>query len=143
MGDSGIPITLQVLSESISLDFTMGRWKGDVIRNEFSVDEAEAILNIQLFNGNREDKLIWHPSCDGRYSAKSAYRKIWRSFLPPRVRLFAWRLCNGILPTAANVARRLNSPETCCNVVAQEMHALRDCYYSKLTFLPASSPSRL
>lgn len=110
------------------------------------MDEAKAILNIKLFDGNGENKLIWHPSSNGRYSVKGAYRamaerisrfgphkKIWKSSLLPRVCHFAWSLCCDILPTTSNIARRLNSPDTSCK---REMLALKDCSNAKLALLP-------
>lgn len=52
---------------------------------------------------------------------------------------FAWSLCCVILPTTSNLARRLNSPDTCCKRCGTsnetEMLALEDCSNAKLALL--------
>ncbi|KAH1081553.1 hypothetical protein J1N35_021314 [Gossypium stocksii] len=43
-------------------------WRENLIKREFSKEEAEAICKISLVNQNAEDKLIWKWNADGNYS---------------------------------------------------------------------------
>lgn len=49
-------------------------WNAELIRGLFAEEEAELILGIPLSVRSREDKLVWAPFKDGKYSVRSAYR---------------------------------------------------------------------
>ena len=77
--------------------------------------------------GNRPDKLIWSLEKHGFYTVKSGYwlatklsleacaspsfsepswwSILWKLNLPPKVKLFAWRLASNWLPTMINLQR--------------------------------------
>ncbi|XP_012852602.1 PREDICTED: uncharacterized protein LOC105972213 [Erythranthe guttata] len=89
------------------------------------------------------DKLIWHFSSTGQFTAKSCYHAllthrtfsrgmesggaasssgestrrwkfIWKLSIPPKVRIFLWRACSDILPTNVELFRRGISPSPFC-----------------------------
>ncbi|EPS59256.1 hypothetical protein M569_15554 [Genlisea aurea] len=131
--------------------------------------DATSILSIPLGSPGHPDRLIWHPSRDGKYSVKSGYRHawfldqlhtsgssqtddtitsflkhLWKTALPPKIILFAWRLCRHILPTKTLLRRRKICPDSSCEIRALEderwQHALVLCPWAKLVWsmiLPA------
>lgn len=93
-------------------------WNEKVIRQVFSVDIAEKILQTPLLGQVPEDCLIWKAERNGRYSVRSAYRLcvtelvdsshlqrpgfwsgIWKLKVPPKVKNLVWCICRGCLPT--------------------------------------------
>ncbi|MBA0558124.1 hypothetical protein Golob_015156 [Gossypium lobatum] len=93
------------------------QWKENVIREEFSNDEADGILKIPLMKLDIEDKLVWNGNNNGIYSVGSGYRSLiqeenelgphkfiwksnWKANVSNKIRVFAWRSCNNILPSS-------------------------------------------
>ena len=97
-------------------------WKGDVVRSLSLPFEARTILNIPLCHSLPEDQIIWVGNRRGEFSVKSAYyiaygllnildegecstgdsrnplwKKPWHLSIPPKVRIFAWRMCLNVL----------------------------------------------
>ena len=93
--------------------------------------EARTILNIPLCHSLPEDQIIWVGNRKGEFSVRSAYyitvgvldtleagecstgdsrgplwKKLWHLNIPPKVRIFAWRLCKNALPTFVNLHKR-------------------------------------
>ena len=100
------------------------RWKGDVVRSLFFPFEARTILNIPLNHSLPKDQIIWVGNRKGEFSVKSAYyivvgvidtmeegesslgdsrsplwRKLWHLNIPPKLCIFAWKMCMNALPT--------------------------------------------
>lgn len=46
-------------------------WKEDLVREAFSSDEAELVLGIPLSRFPRRDRVLWHFTGNGVYTAKS------------------------------------------------------------------------
>jgi len=136
------------------IDLEAGCWREDLVRQIFFPLDAEVILNIPLCTTWPDDNLIWHYSADGEYSVRSAYhllrdkmrlgtpsssgglgkdlwRKIWKLNVPPRVKVFGWRLGIGAIPTKGNIARRIPGYDMRCGVCGHvedhEVHALFEC----------------
>ena len=114
------------------------------------MDEAEAICQIPLSRRNVSDSVFWLHNSRGLFSVKSAYhmaRKlltdanrggtssegaaIWKLRLPNKIKVFAWRACHEILPTAANLTRRKVLNDDKCMICTREtestIHAFWDC----------------
>ncbi|XP_030923509.1 uncharacterized protein LOC115950456 [Quercus lobata] len=113
---------------SALIDKETKRWKGEIVRSLFLPFEARTILNIPLCHSLPDDQIIWVGNKIGEFSVKSAYyiacdvlnssdegecsngdsrtalwRKLWHLSIPPKVRIFAWRLCLNALPTLVNL----------------------------------------
>ena len=62
---------------------------------------------------------------------KELWSAIWRLKLPNKIKIFGWRACHAILPTAENLTRRKVTSESNCPLCLREVettvHALRDC----------------
>ncbi|XVF01256.1 hypothetical protein REPUB_Repub04eG0072400 [Reevesia pubescens] len=86
----------------------------------FSPLDASLILQLPLARRIVHDRLVWQGSCLGQFSVRSAYfmaghvlnkwsldaaqrdskwRLIWMAKVQPKVKVFAWRMLHGILPT--------------------------------------------
>lgn len=101
-------------------------WNESLVRSLLLPCDADIVLNMPLYDVWPQDQLLWHYSSNGLFSVRSAYhvilgdrfmdgcgsslvdnriwRTIWNLEVPPRIRLFGWRVCWGILPTRSNIA---------------------------------------
>lgn len=86
--------------------------------------DVSQIISIPLGFSNHEDRLIWHFSTNGCYTVKSGYRiastlslnaaeqiqgdwnRLWALKLPPKVKMFFWRLGINCLPLKDNLQKR-------------------------------------
>ncbi|OMO99000.1 reverse transcriptase [Corchorus capsularis] len=134
-------------------------WNRDLIRTIFNEADAEAILQIPLSYRLRHDILVWHFDNKGFYSIKSGYmtlcnlhgdeenedletiqddkrflRCICNAEVPPKVRVFAWRLFYEILPVMENLYSRHIEVERWCFRCKQEhetiIHAIQHCPFA-------------
>lgn len=111
----------QVVSRVSDLVLANGQWDVNTIRQWFIPVDAAAILRIQL-RPQFQDIWSWEPDKYGLYSVKSAYKlidtertrdaqlntasvsgnevweKIWKVQIPPKVRVFWWRVIHEFLP---------------------------------------------
>lgn len=133
-------------------------WNVDLIYSDFAEDEAAAILQIPLSYRLRNDLLLWHFDNKGTYSVRSGYRvlrnlqndeedadmvevneekgilrRLWGAEVPPKVRVFAWRLYHAALPVMENLHARHMVVERPCFRCKREnqrvSHAIRSCFY--------------
>ncbi|KAJ8422909.1 hypothetical protein Cgig2_005750 [Carnegiea gigantea] len=120
------PITLRSANEGVSkvselIDVDQGCWQEGLVRELFLPCDMGFILSIPLSNSKPRDKLICHYTNNGQLSVRSAYhlkmtqkfhnmgsasrvnsqvwKIIWHLNIPPRIRVFSWRLYHGALPT--------------------------------------------
>ncbi|GAU11220.1 hypothetical protein TSUD_342100 [Trifolium subterraneum] len=125
-------------------------WNIAKVRNLFSKDVAEKILETPLVSSVREDKVVWEEERNGCYSVKSGYKLamryiigsdkyhvvgnwngIWKAQAPHKARHLLWRLCRGCLPTRSRLLERqvectLNCP-VCDEEVEDELHIFFRC----------------
>ena len=142
------------------IDKDTRRWKGDVVRSLFWPFEAKTILNIPLSHSLPEDQIIWVGNRKGEFSVKSAYyiaigvidtmeegecssgdsrnplwRKLWHLNIPPKVCIFAWKMCMNALPTFVNLQRKgLNICDICpaCGMEPESnLHVFVNCEMAK------------
>ncbi|XP_022150918.1 uncharacterized protein LOC111018954 [Momordica charantia] len=149
-GDNWVPNqpTLKILSSprlplvsrvSSLVDHEEGGWQGDVVRDEFTPDEAKGILSIPIGRGAEEDRLIWNYEKTGVYSVRSGYKVallnnpcvqapssssseevrcwwngFWKMHIPNKIKVFLWRLCLDRLPTGCNLSKRGVEITNCC-----------------------------
>ncbi|KAJ8443737.1 hypothetical protein Cgig2_029642 [Carnegiea gigantea] len=128
-------------------------WRESLVRDIFLPYDAEYILSIPLCGSWPDHKLIWHYNNHGFFSVRSTYhtliedshaslagtsthgldiwRVLWKCDVPPRNRLFRWRACTGILPTSANIARRVPGSSmtgfVCGHAEESDVHAIFEC----------------
>jgi hypothetical protein len=121
-------------------------WNSEVIHSLFSDWEAGLICSIPLPPRWKPDRLFWNETSSGLFFVKSAYflqlkcratevegqcssvekdKKFWKFLwalsLPPKIKMFLWRACVGVLPTYELLWRRhmrLEGSCPCC------LHAL-------------------
>ena len=136
------------------IDTEAGCWREELVRQLFLSIDVDIILQIPLCTSWPEDKLIWHYTADGLFSVRSAYhllrtkmkpdtpsssgglgqalwRRIWKMDVPPRIRLFGWRIGPGVLPTRSNFASRIPGFDMRCALCGHlednDVHALFEC----------------
>ncbi|KAK1620559.1 hypothetical protein QYE76_026076 [Lolium multiflorum] len=105
------------------------RWKEDLVWNTFQQIDADIILKIKPSRRQANDVLAWQPEKSGSFSVRSAYKLalnelpdqcsfpttsahpggddpcwpvIWKSLVPPKVKIFAWKAVRNALATEAN-----------------------------------------
>jgi hypothetical protein len=130
----------------------------EVIQNNFIPIDAEAIMRTPMSPSN-SDMWAWEPEKHGVYSVKSAsklleadrvrlnigeasslgdvvWRHIWKLEVPPKVRVFWWRVLHDFLPVKQVLHRRHVEPLANCEVYGAEKesikHVLLECTISKL-----------
>lgn len=90
-------------------------WDVDLIDTIFNARDKMAILKTTPSPQGHLDRLLWNYSRDGNYTVKSAYKfaygmvvdgrdtsnnswgKNWKMEVPPKIKVFYWRLCKGWL----------------------------------------------
>ena len=141
---------------SLLIDEELKQWKSDFVLSSFPFEIAEAILQIPLSFSHTEDKIVWHHETNGLYTVKSGYRFLcqqeggleddlpehveedrlalrlnWKADVPPKVRIFGWRLFHGILPVMDTLRSRGMDIATLCFRCQQASetvaHAIREC----------------
>ncbi|GAU48815.1 hypothetical protein TSUD_99870 [Trifolium subterraneum] len=136
-------------------------WNIAKVRNLFSGDAAERILETPLVNSVREDKVVWEEERNGCYSVKSGYKLamryiigsdkyhlagnwngIWKAQAPHKARHLLWRLCRGCLPTCYRLLERrvecnLNCP-VCDDEIEDEIHIFFRCAVARDSWCAAS-----
>ncbi|XVF80446.1 hypothetical protein PTKIN_Ptkin15bG0073900 [Pterospermum kingtungense] len=72
-----------------------------------------------------------HVNRDPTDETRSFWKKLWNTHVPPKVKIFRWRLSHDILPTYGALARRhiLTSPicPRCLSAEKTATYAVRDC----------------
>ncbi|KAF7153136.1 hypothetical protein RHSIM_Rhsim01G0076000 [Rhododendron simsii] len=124
------------------IDSDTKSWKVSLIRETFNQEDADAILSIAISYTSQRDRKIWHPSPNGTFSVKSAYRlakesssshhnlqegqsssssvlptvwkKLWGLSIHPKVKLFIWKCFNNEVATnLALVLRKVRADPVC------------------------------
>jgi len=109
-------------------------WNAPLIRQVFSNDIAEAILNAPLFEQVQNDRLIWKAERNGCYTVRSAYRLFVEELVDVSHlhRPGNWRdICRGCLPTRVRLQDKgVPCPTNCasCNYNYEDLnHLLFEC----------------
>ncbi|GAU24827.1 hypothetical protein TSUD_157400 [Trifolium subterraneum] len=141
-------------------------WDIAKVRNLFSGDVAEMILETPLVSSVREDKVIWEEERNECYSVKSGYKLamryiicsdkyhvagnwngIWTAQAPHKARHLLWRVCRGCLPTRyrlleSRVECTLNCP-VCDEEIEDELHIFFKCAVAQENWCAAGLSSVL
>jgi ribonuclease HI len=133
-------------------------WNVSLLQELFLEHDVQAIQSIQIPPQAQCDRIAWHYESNRVFTVKSAYRLamklkhqnrdnvssstnadgerslwncIWKSRVPPKVRVFAWRLATNTLPTKTNkLSRKLEVCDRCdiCGRDAEDAyHAVVRC----------------
>ncbi|KAL0448319.1 UNVERIFIED_CONTAM: hypothetical protein Slati_1388300 [Sesamum latifolium] len=81
----------------------------------------------------------------GSTSFQSAnWKFIWKTNVPPKVRMFAWRACRDSLPTVANLAKRgvnVGGASPRCGIGNEDvLHCLLCCHFARLVWVISDLP---
>jgi ribonuclease HI len=132
-------------------------WKEDLVRSIFHPADADHILQIKLPKVSGEDYIAWNYEKHGIFTVKSAYRLaqdlqdrnhgegmsnrqagerdlwklIWKARVPPKVRVFGWKLVTNTLGVQAHRCRRKMDITPTCSICGTEAetsyHAMIIC----------------
>jgi hypothetical protein len=136
-----------------------GRWNEDLIRETFLPFDVDAIMRTPV-RGVGEDIWAWEPEKHGLYSVRSAYKLlhlrqqqrddmatastsandtwslIWKLDVPPKVKIFWWRVVREFLPAKQVLHRRHVEPvptcDTCGNHEESIRHVLMECSIARI-----------
>ena len=134
------------------------RWDCPKIDRLFSEEEAGLIKSIPLSSRRVADRLCWSLEKNGCFTMKSSYRyafvhstsyspllhvvgidfwkKLWKTCIPNKAKVHAWRVCIDILPSRGALhAKRVELESTVCVLCESSgestLHLCRDCPYTK------------
>ena len=139
-----------------------GNWNMALVRQHFLPVDVAEIIKIKPSTRNQEDFLAWHPEKRGMFTMRSAYhlaldekmcnessgassnnpsgyrpgwKLIWQCPVPPKVRIFSWKLASNALATQENMCRRDMEEDPTCTVCGREpedaFHALFRCPHAR------------
>jgi ribonuclease HI len=118
-------------------------WNVPLLKELFQDHDVEAILKIKIPSSNTQDCIAWHLEKNGIFTVKSAYKlavrlsqqnriegssssgfdgdrnlwdNIWKSKVPPKVRVFGWRVATDSLATKKNKWRRTLEFNCTCDI---------------------------
>ena len=139
------------------IDWWVKAWDRELIVDAFHRKDAEAILRIPLSHRLVSDAMIWLHTKSGEYMVRSRYHiaqliqkqekdvgesskleggsqvwaKVWKMKVPNKIRVFAWRACQNILPTCENLFHRKVALDAYCERCNQApesvLHVLWEC----------------
>lgn len=132
------------------IDPTECNWDAEAIKSIFNQRDTELILKIPIPRQQVQDKIIWGPEVDGKFSVKSCYKAIhgvmpesesknwsrfWQCKIPHKVKTFLWQACTMTLPTKDSLrAKRVNCDDKCQLCLSGKesvFHLFVECDYAK------------
>lgn len=142
-------------SEKVSSLFMSGtkQWDTELIRRNFLEVDAQAILAVQIPQGEVKDRVAWTLSATGQYDVKTGYRmwadqqrshtevilsvgwsKLWQVSIPHKIRVFLLRFCRDNIPVRNKLKHKgVSLPILCpmCNGdVEHLLHVFFDCQFA-------------
>ncbi|KAL2899432.1 hypothetical protein RDABS01_024514 [Bienertia sinuspersici] len=135
------------------LDQGGGHWKPSIIWSQFTHQSARQILSTHIPNQSATEGFSWKLTGTGTLSSKSAYhllttshpdqddsrtsfsvwKFLWSSPIPPKWKVFMWRVLWNALPLKSNLNKRgigvNNMCLLCGDSVETNEHLFRDCSF--------------
>jgi len=128
-------------------------WNESLVRKSFMAIEAEEVLKIKPGTQMETDVLAWAFEKHGRYSVRSAYRllkqdqmekdreasgsgaytawpALWKLDVPPKIRVFWWRVLHKSLPSKAELKRRHVAGESHCEMCGEDEESLFHVFFA-------------
>ncbi|KAM6559150.1 hypothetical protein CsatA_028389 [Cannabis sativa] len=132
-------------------------WNMELLNQYFGQLDIERILSIPLSFFSNTDRLIWHGTSSGVYTVKSGFhlattleeqdqssssnlqsswwKTFWNLTLPSKIKIFAWKVMNNALPTAAALYKRKVIDSAACSMCTNAWesigHALFSCKHAR------------
>lgn len=136
-------------------------WDSNKLNSLFEEEAVHKIMQVPIMQNDAEDKLFWKHTRNGQCNTKSAYKEfykrenqtiqqvdsqsialiksVWKTRnMPPKVKVFAWRLVRGALPPALRLHQRVNdiSVACCrCGMPESDFHLFFSCPFSRITWM--------
>jgi hypothetical protein len=132
-------------------------WNEDLVRSILYETDAEHVLKIKIPTHADEDYIAWNYEKSGHFTVRSAYKLameiqsmqneagmsskpsgerdvwnlIWKSNVPPKVRVFGWKLASNTLGVQATRHKRKMDHVPTCSICGMEpetsYHAMMRC----------------
>ncbi|KAL3820633.1 hypothetical protein ACJIZ3_006538 [Penstemon smallii] len=155
---------------SFLIDDDLNTWNRELVETIFWEEEAKTILSIPIGNRSSNDKLLWHHDRTGYFTVKTAYKVhqekkkaireaevggpsaqftrnwswIWRTSIPPKIRLFLWNCCTRSLPVKERLRdRKVIEDSICvrCGCASESIiHCLLKCSYARQVWALSEVP---
>lgn len=138
-------------------------WDLNKIRSIIHEDDVSRILKIRPSFTGHPDVITWTPSKSGSYTVKTGYHmqramdreeqdnqvsissdlqiqprilnRFWNLKIPPKIKIFWWKLIHNALPVADNLVKRRCRLDNGCQVCGEEIenikHMILDCRVAK------------
>jgi ribonuclease HI len=137
-------------------------WNMELLRELFYEHDVAAICQIKIPESSKVDCVAWNCEKNGLFTVKSAYRlandlktqkhdntsssgapngnriiwnTIWKSNVPPKIRIFGWRVATDTLDTKKNKWRRTLEVDSRCSICGNgdedAFHATITCTKAK------------
>ncbi|XP_056690188.1 uncharacterized protein [Spinacia oleracea] len=127
------------------------RWNHQLIWATFSSNTARKIPCMHISDEDKEDQICWMENRTGQPTVKSIYnqlimdknlqtpiedkgifwKRLWKSEMIPKWRIFTWRLLNEAIATRSRLRRRGMMVDDCCVLCKKsqenDKHLFRDC----------------
>ncbi|OVA01227.1 Reverse transcriptase zinc-binding domain [Macleaya cordata] len=126
--------------------FDLKKFAWNKLCEHFDQSSIEKIVSIPLSNSPSSDRRAWDLTRDGRFTTKSAYvgfigqhhvsnnviwKHIWRTKVPHRIQLFAWKTLHNAIPVREILNHRIliDNPicPRCDGETETALHALITC----------------
>ncbi|KAF4395183.1 hypothetical protein F8388_001570 [Cannabis sativa] len=123
------------------------RWNERYVMYLFGRSLGELIIEIDIVNGLDRDKLVWKSVASGSFSVKAAYcldneerfgpvlkgwSYVWSNKLHPRMGLWLWRMCSGVLPTRDKIRSGNENECLICNCMPETpKHLFFECHFAR------------
>ncbi|KAK9266079.1 hypothetical protein L1049_021425 [Liquidambar formosana] len=125
-----------------------GEWKTDLVHRLFDDISAKAILHIPFSNYDQKDILKSFTTRSGNYSVKSAYftnhqskwgdstllnshkwKKLWKSNIMEKPKMFIWRLISGAIQTKATLVVCFHVEDPYCPFCSTELETVEHPFF--------------
>uniref|UniRef100_A0A803PL04 Reverse transcriptase domain-containing protein n=1 Tax=Cannabis sativa TaxID=3483 RepID=A0A803PL04_CANSA len=123
------------------------RWNERYVMYLFGRSLGELIIGIDIVNGLDRDKLVWKSVASGSFSVKATYcldneerfgpvlpgwSFVWSNKLHPRMGLWLWRMCSGVLPTRDKIRSGNENECLICNCMPETpKHLFFECHFAR------------
>ncbi|KAM6596102.1 hypothetical protein CsatA_006626 [Cannabis sativa] len=150
LGSNSLPVSSFITEELV--------WNVPMLNRFFQPIDSDRILTIPLSYFAEMDRLIWHYTSNGSYTVQSGFhlansleeqlcsstsnnhsdwwKFFWNLVLPPKIRIFVWKVLHNILPTAAALFKKKVLTSAECSLCASSWesigHALFGCKHAKV-----------
>lgn len=125
------------------------QWNSNLVNMIFSPYDARQIMDTPLYPSVNSDRRVWSLSSTGIYTVKTAYHmaidtlinrdhlnvdgewsRLCKLDVPPRVKLFLWKVCMGCLPTHCKLQTKVVQCPSLCVMCDSNLENLWHLFFS-------------